>query len=156
MTSLSTILVNRLVMNLREQAVEKLPTTIETMGKFQADLPVLRAPLSITSIRNPSFVRQDRSTVTLTHETVASVPAGEFPSQQVRTMDVIGYETEQISQAISFIGRQQLAISGSVRSLSSVRQNRSIGEMVSVGTTTESHRSADDATGCVPVGSEIS
>ena len=156
MTSLSTTLINRLVMNLREQAVEQLPRTIETMGRFQADLPVLRAPLSMTSIRNTSFVRQDRSTVTLAHETVASVPAGEFPSQQVRTMDVIGYETEQISQAILPIGRQQLATSGSVRSLSSVRQNRSIGEMVSVGTTTESHRGVDDATGCVPVGSEIS
>ena len=41
-SSLSTILVNRLVLNLRERAVKQLPTTVETAGRFQAALPVLR------------------------------------------------------------------------------------------------------------------
>lgn len=44
MSSLATILVNRLVLNLRERAVIQLPTTIETAGKFHAALP-LRPPL---------------------------------------------------------------------------------------------------------------
>jgi hypothetical protein len=44
MSSLSTILVNRLVLNLRERAVVQLPTTIETVGRFQAALPVPRQP----------------------------------------------------------------------------------------------------------------
>ena len=43
-SSLATILVNRLVLNLREQAVIQLPTTVETAGKFRAALP-LRQPL---------------------------------------------------------------------------------------------------------------
>jgi hypothetical protein len=86
MSSLSIILVNRLVLNLRERAVEQLPTTVETAGRFQAALPVPRQLLSMTSVRNPSFVRQ----------------------------------------------------------------NRSIGETVSVGTTAEFHRSADDAIRYMP------
>ena len=96
MASLSTILVKRLVINLRERAVEQLPTTIETAGRFQAALPVLGQPLSMTSIINSSIVRQDRSAVTVIHETVASVPAGGSPSQQVQTMDVNEYEMERI------------------------------------------------------------
>ena len=99
MTSLSTILVNRLVLNLRERAVDQLPTTVETVGRFQAALPASRQLLSMTFDRNPSLVRQNRSTATATatRDTVASVPAGESPSQQLRSMDVIGYETERRS-----------------------------------------------------------
>ena len=41
MSSLTTVLVNRLVLNLRERAVNKLPTTVETAGRFQAALPVM-------------------------------------------------------------------------------------------------------------------
>lgn len=41
LSSLATILVNRLVLNLREQVVNQLlPTTFETPGKIQAVLPV--------------------------------------------------------------------------------------------------------------------
>ena len=147
-TSLSTILVNRLVLNLRERATNQLPTTVETVGRFQAALPASRQLLSMTSVRNPSFVRQNRSTatVTVTRETVATVPCGESPSQQLRSVDVIGYETEWRSQAEVSIGRPQPATSATVRSPSLVRQNRSIGETVLVGTTTESHRSGDDTT----------
>ncbi|KAI0280058.1 hypothetical protein BGY98DRAFT_378277 [Russula aff. rugulosa BPL654] len=37
---LAIILVNRLVLNLRERAVIQLPTTVETAGRFQAALPI--------------------------------------------------------------------------------------------------------------------
>ena len=67
--------------------------------------------------------------MTATHDSVTSVPVGESHSQQVWTMDDIGYETEQIPQATLPIGRQQPVTSAAVRSLSSVRQNGSIGEM---------------------------
>jgi hypothetical protein len=85
MSSLSIILVNRLVLNLRERAVKQLPATVETARRFQAALPVSRQLLSMTYVLNPYFVRQNRSTatVTTTRETVASVPAGESPSQLV-------------------------------------------------------------------------
>jgi hypothetical protein len=80
MSSFSVILTNRLVLNLRERAVEQLPGTVETMGKFQAALPVSRQLLSITSVRNPPFVRQDMSsaTVTTTLEAVANVSVGRW------------------------------------------------------------------------------
>ena len=132
MSSLSSILVNRLVLNLRERAVEQLPATVETIGRFQAALPVFRQPLSMISVRNTSFV------MTATRETVAGFPEGDTLGQQLRTMDTIGYEMERRSQATS----------ASVRRHFSVRQNRNrqIGETVSVGTTTKSHRSANDAT----------
>jgi hypothetical protein len=45
MSSLSTILVNRLVLNLRERGAKQLPTTIETAGRFQVALP-LASPLT--------------------------------------------------------------------------------------------------------------
>jgi hypothetical protein len=85
MSSLSIILANRLVLNLRERAVKQLPGTVETTGKFQAALPVSRQLLSMTSVQNTSFVRQNRSmaTVTTTREAVASVPAGESPSVSI-------------------------------------------------------------------------
>lgn len=147
MSSLPAILVNRLVLNLRERAVQQLPTTVETVGKFQAALPVLRQPLPMTSIRNPSFVRQNRltTTVTATHEPGESVSAGESHSQQVRTMDVIGHETKRIPQAALPVRRQQPGTSGSVRSLSFVGQNGSIAEMTYTGTSAESRQSADAA-----------
>jgi hypothetical protein len=86
-----------------------------------------------------------RATFSGTRKTVASMPAGESPSQPLWSMDVVGFETEWRSQATLSVGRHQSATSAPVRGLSSVRQNRSIGEKVSVGTTTGSHRSADDA-----------
>ena len=106
-------------------------------------MPVAQQPLSVTSVRNPSFFRQNRSTVTATatREMVTSVSIGDSRSQQFRSINVIEYETR--SQATLSVGRQQPATSASVRSLSSNRQNRSMGETVSVGTTTESRRSAD-------------
>lgn len=142
---LSTTLVTRLVLNLRERAVKQLPTTVETVGKFQAALPVARQPLSVTSVRNPSFFRQNRSTVTATakREMVTSIAIGDSRSQQFRSMDVIEYETERRSQATLSVGRQQPATSAHGQSLSSIEQNRSMGETVSVGTTAESRRSAD-------------
>ena len=85
MSSVTSILVNRLVFNLRERAVKKLPVTVETTGIFQTAFPVLQQPLPMTSVPH-----------------------------------------------------------------SSVRQNGSIGEMVSVGETTEPHLSADDATRYFP------
>lgn len=123
----------------------QLPMTVETVGKFQAALPVARQPLSVTSARNPSFFRQNRSTVTATatHEMVTSIVIGDSRSQQIRKMDVIEYETVQRSQATPSVGQQQPATSPPARSLSSIRQNRSMGETVSVGTTAESYRSAD-------------
>ena len=42
-------------------------------------------------LRNPSFVLQNRLTGTATHETSASVPAGESLSQQLRMLYVTGY-----------------------------------------------------------------
>ena len=141
---LSTTLVTRLVLNLRERAVKQLPTTVETVGRFQAALPVARLPLSVTSVRNPSFFRQNRSTVT--HETVTSVAIGDSRGQQFRSIDVIEYETERRSQTTLSVGRRQQppATSANVRSLSSIKQNRSVGETASVvGTTTESRRNAD-------------
>lgn len=80
MFSFSVILANRLVLNLRERAVEQLPGTVETMGKFQAALPVSRQLLSMTFVRNPPFVRQNMSsaTVTTTLEAVVNVPVGRW------------------------------------------------------------------------------
>ena len=83
MTSLATILVNRLVLNLRERAaINQLPTTFETAGRFQAALPVYvsRQLLSKTTFTDgiSSFFRQNLSTgiaTATTRETVASVPA---------------------------------------------------------------------------------
>jgi hypothetical protein len=131
------------VLNLRERAVKQLPKTVETVGRFQAALPVVRQPLTVTSVRNPSFFRQNRSTAT--REMVTSVAIGDSRSQQFRSIDVIEYETvtERRSQATLSVGRQQPATSAHVRTLSSNRQNRSMGETVSVGTTTKSRRSAD-------------
>lgn len=140
---LSTTLVTRLVLNLRERADKEIPTTVETVGRFQAALPVARQPLSMTSIRIPSLVRQNRSTPTATREMIASVAVGETRSQQFRSRDAIEYETEQRPQATLSVGRQQPATSASVRSLFSAIQNRSTGETVSVGTTGGSRRSAD-------------
>ena len=108
MSSLSSILVNRLVLNLRERAVKQVPVTFETAGTFQAALPVFRQPLSMASVRNSSFV------VTVTRETVASVLNGEPRRQQVRTMDVIEYEMEQRSHVTLSVGRQQSATSAYV------------------------------------------
>jgi len=124
MCSLSTILVNRLVLNLRERAAKQLPTTVETTGRFQAALPASRQLPSMTSVRNPSSVRQNRptTTATATRETVASLPAGESPSQQPRNVDEIGYGTRRRSQTTLSVGRQQPATSASVRGLSSARQ----------------------------------
>ena len=133
------------MLNLRERAVKQLPTTVETVGKFQAALPVARHPLSVTSVRNFTFVRQNRSTMTAmaTHETVTSVAIGDSRSQQYRSLDVIEYETEGRSQPTLSIGQQQSATSAYVRGPSSTRQNGSTSETVSVETTTESHRSTD-------------
>jgi len=130
------------VLNLRERAVKQLPVTVETLGKFQAALPVPRQPLSVTSVRNPSFFRQNRSTVTAT-ATREMVTIGDSRSQQFRNIDVIEYETERRSQATLSVGRQQPATPTHVPSLSSIKQNKSMGETVSVGTNTESRRSAD-------------
>ena len=95
------MLVNRLVLNLRERAVEQLPATVETVGRFQAALPAFRQPLSMISVRNTSFV------MTATLETVASLPEGEPPSQQLQTMDVTGYETERGCHATLSVRRKQ-------------------------------------------------
>jgi hypothetical protein len=86
MSSLSTILVNRLVLNLRERAVKQLPTTFETAGRFQAALPVLRQPDS--DIHSESFIYltkhiDDDSDSDSDTETAASVPAEESPSRQI-------------------------------------------------------------------------
>ena len=82
MTSLATILVNRLVLNLRERAAtNRLSATVESAGRFQAALPVnvsrqLVSKTSITTGGISSFFRQNVSaTATATHESVASVPA---------------------------------------------------------------------------------
>lgn len=129
----STTLVNRLVLNLRERALSQLPTTVETERRWQAGLPVARRPM--TSVRNPSSVRPNRSIVA-TGETVAGLAVGESRSQ-TRSTDAIGYETERRVQ----VARQP---STSVRSPSSVRQNKSIGEIASVCTAGPSRRSADE------------
>lgn len=115
------------------------------MGKFQAALPVARQPLSVTSVRNFSFFRQNRSrvTATTTHEMVTSVAIGDSRGQPLPSVDVIEYVTEQRSQATLSVGRQQPAASAYIRSLSSTRQHRSMGETVSVGTTAEPRRSTD-------------
>jgi hypothetical protein len=129
------------VLNLRERAVKQLPTTVETVGRFQAALPVARQPL--TSVQNHSFFLQNISTATATREMVVSVASGDSRSQQFRSIDVIEYETVQRSQATLSVGRQRPATSAYIRSLSSIRQNRTMGETVSVGTTAESRRSTD-------------
>ncbi|KAI0272851.1 hypothetical protein BGY98DRAFT_153154 [Russula aff. rugulosa BPL654] len=79
---LATILVNRLVLNLRERAAtNQLPTTFESAGRFQAALPVYvsRQLLSKITLTDgiSSFFRQNVSTgiATATRETAASVPA---------------------------------------------------------------------------------
>jgi len=79
MNVLSSILVNRLVLNLREQAANQSPTTFETVGSFRAAIPVSPDPLSMTSVQHhPPFVE------TVARETVASVSVGESTSQQLR------------------------------------------------------------------------
>ena len=83
MSSLSTILVNRLVLNLRERAVKQLPTTFETAGRFQAALPMLRQPDSDESFLYLTKHIDDDSDSDSDTETAASVPAGEFPSRQI-------------------------------------------------------------------------
>jgi hypothetical protein len=129
---ISTTLVTRLVLNLRERALSQLPTTVETERRWQAGLPVARRPM--TSIQNPSSVRPNRSKAT--GEMVAVLAVGESRSQ-TRSADAIGYETERRFQ----VARQP---STSVRSPSSVRQNRSAGETASVGTAGASGRGADE------------
>jgi hypothetical protein len=143
---LSTTLVTRLVLNLRERAVKQLPITVETVGRFEAALPVARQSLSMTSVQIPSLVRQNRPTVTTiaTRDVTASVAVGETRSQQFRGRDAIEYETVQRPQATLSVGRQQPATSASVRSLFSAIQNRSTGETVFVGTTGGSRRNADE------------
>lgn len=133
------------MLNLRERAVKQLPTTVETVGKFQAALPVARHPLSVTSVRNLSFIRQNRSTVTAitANETITSFAIGDSRGQQYRSLDAIEYVPVGRSQATLSVGQQQSAPSAYVRSLSSTRQNRSTGETVSVETTTESHQRTD-------------
>lgn len=64
--SLATILVNRLVLNLRERAVNQLPTTVETAGRFQAALPDGLTTAAINDIRSTSSTRE--------LEAVASMP----------------------------------------------------------------------------------
>ncbi|KAH9963064.1 hypothetical protein BJV74DRAFT_799741 [Russula compacta] len=59
--SLSNTLVSRLVLNLRERnsSLAGLPTTVETVQRFQEGLPAARQ--SVTSAGNPSFVRPNES-----------------------------------------------------------------------------------------------
>lgn len=134
---LSTTLVTRLVLNLRERAVLELPTTVETERRFQAALPVARNPM--TSVRNLSFARPTRSTATGGTSVVGE------PRRQPWSVDAIEYETGRMSQAALPVARQPVT---SVRSPSSIIPNRSTGEMTSVGTAGASRRSAD-ATGYV-------
>ncbi|KAI0271167.1 hypothetical protein BGY98DRAFT_204449 [Russula aff. rugulosa BPL654] len=66
---LATILVNRLVLNLRERAFNQLPITVETVSRFQAALPLAGGltTAAVNDIRSrSSFVRQKRSTATVT------------------------------------------------------------------------------------------
>jgi hypothetical protein len=58
MSSLATILVNRLVLNLRERAVNQLPTTVETAGRFQAALPDGPMAATINDTRSTSSTRE--------------------------------------------------------------------------------------------------
>ncbi|KAI0271173.1 hypothetical protein BGY98DRAFT_204646 [Russula aff. rugulosa BPL654] len=56
---LATILVNRLVLNLRERAVnQRLPTTVETAGRFQAALPDGPMAATINDTRSTSSTRE--------------------------------------------------------------------------------------------------
>jgi hypothetical protein len=103
LSRLSTTLVPRLVLNLRERALSQLPTTVETERRFQAALPVARQPVTLVSVRNPSSARPNRST--MTGETLAGVAVGESSSQP-RSADPIGYETERSFQAALPIARQ--------------------------------------------------
>jgi hypothetical protein len=69
MSSLATILVNRLVLNLRERAFNQVPKTVETAGRFQAALPLAGGltTAAVNDIRSrSSSVRQKRSTATVT------------------------------------------------------------------------------------------
>jgi hypothetical protein len=92
MSSLSTILVNRLVLNLRERAVKQLPTTIETAGKFQAALPLASLTTAASNdIRSNFLLCPTKHNCDSDTEAAASVPAGESPGQQLWSMDGIGY-----------------------------------------------------------------
>ena len=133
LSRISTTLVTRLVLNLRERAVLQLPTTVETERRFQAGLPVARRP--VASVQNPS-VRPNRSTATGEIVPGPGLGAG-GPCSQSQSADAIGYETERRSQASFPISRQQVT---SIRSSFSVRPNRSTS---SVGTAAASRRSAD-------------
>ena len=129
---ISTTLVTRLVLNLRERALSQLPTTVETERRWQAGLPVARRRM--TSVRNPSSVRPNRSVTT--SEMVAGLAIGE-PHSQTRSTDAIGYETERRFQ----VARQP---STSVLGSSSVTQNILTVEITSVRTAGPSRRSADE------------
>jgi len=131
---ISTTLVTRLVLNLRERAVSQLPTTVETERRFQAGLPVARR--AVASVQTPSSVRPNRSTATGGTVPDLGRAAGESRSQS-QSADAIGYQTERKSQASLPVSRQQVT---SVRSSFSVRPDRS---MTSVGTAAASRRSAD-------------
>ena len=138
MSRLSTTLVTRLVLNLRERAVSQIPTTVETERRFQAGLPIARRP--VASVRNRSSVRPNRTMAI--GETGLGISVGESRSQS-QGANAIGYQTERKSQVSLPVARQQVT---SVRSSFSVRPSRSTGETVSVGTVATSRRSAD-ATG---------
>ena len=70
---LSTTLVTRLVLNLREQntILSDLPTTVETVGRFQAALPVAQPPIASVPNHLP-LVGLNNST----YQTVAIGDAG--------------------------------------------------------------------------------
>lgn len=137
---ISTTLVTRLVLNLRERARSQLPTTVETEGKFQAALPVARQPVSF--VRKLSSFRPSRSTAT--SETVTSLAVGESRSQPRGAHSIVYEERRfQASLPVARAARQMVA---SIRSPSSVRSNRSTGETTTVGAAGASLRSAD-ATG---------
>ena len=92
MSSLSTILVNRLVLNLRERAVEQLPTTIETAGKFQAALPLASLTTAASNdIRSNFLLCPTKHNSDSDTEAAAIVPPGESPGQQLRSVDGIEY-----------------------------------------------------------------
>ena len=61
MSSLAIILVNRLVLNLRERAVIQLPTTVETAGRFQAALPIKQSLQNDCLDNESSYASSDKS-----------------------------------------------------------------------------------------------
>jgi len=72
---LSTTLITRLVLNLREQnsTLSDLPTTVETMGRFQAALPAAQPPM--TSVGNP-LPSVSPNNINSTYQTIAIGEAG--------------------------------------------------------------------------------